>query len=148
MSGGHTCGIVPPAAAKGWPKCAPALDLLVVRTKRLGMLMIMTTSSKLIRVTSTRLTARISSPIWRHPLEYTLLAIRSGHFHTCKKFTSSHLTGGVLCLYVVPETTHYGDRSRMGLNLSKSHSLEENGTWESYKDHKRICYLYLHMSVH
>ena len=47
---------------------APAGPLLcrVVSTNRRGMDMTMTTSSKLIRVTSTRLTARISSPTCVH----------------------------------------------------------------------------------
>ncbi len=58
--GGPPRGPMPPNL--GWP-----LHLRVVRTKRLGMLMMMTTSSRLIRVTSTKLTANISSPISKHP---------------------------------------------------------------------------------
>lgn len=58
--GGPPSGPIPPN--RGGP-----LHLLVVRTSLLGMLMTITTSSRLIRVTSTKLTARISSPISRQP---------------------------------------------------------------------------------
>ena len=49
------------------PNLGLPLHLRVVRTSLRGMLMMMTTSSRLIRVTSTKLTAKISSPIRRQP---------------------------------------------------------------------------------
>lgn len=49
----------------------PPLRDRVVSSRRRGMLMMMTTSSSPMRVTSTKFTAKISSPTRRHPELYT-----------------------------------------------------------------------------